>query len=169
MTSKTAKMILCAALLAAGTTACGPKKSTATAVSQTSQATFMPQALAYKTNAPALDNVPVTLNDARTSIVSFPAPTDINEKSRPLPLEGGWLLDRRGISPNSAFTNYTYQRYAVLPHAPSTRTLLEAVMPDIRVTDIISLPMKIGEATVATANEAIRKGNYKVVYHANAE
>ena len=42
-------------------------------------------------------------------------------------------------------------------------------MPDIRVTDIISLPMKIGEATVAPANQAIRKGDYKVVYHANAE
>ena len=81
---------------------------------------FLPRAVIYRTNGDYDDRVPVTLDATRTSIVSYPAPTDITSASVPLVLADGWLLDRRGgISVNSAFLDWTYAQYAAMSHTPS--------------------------------------------------
>lgn len=163
--------MLMAAVVVAGVSCSSQKQSasvveTTTSTVKTGQAAYLPQAIAYKTSAPVADYVPVTVNADRTEIVAYPAPGDITSNSRPVPLDDGWLLDRRGVSSKTAFTSYTYAEYAALQSAPSREQLLRSIQPGVTVTDIISLPMKAGAATAESANRAIRSGDYTVVYSA---
>lgn len=104
------------------------------------------------------DNVPVTLAPDG-AIISYPAPTDLTDRSTPLPLADGWWLDRRGISANSVFTRYTYSEYRALPAAPTPTELKASVIPGARVTATLQLPMTVSEATAdtAAANAAISR------------
>lgn len=130
---------------------------------------FVPQAVIYRTDGDYFDNVPVAL-DRRggTVLVSYPAPGDITESSMPIRLAEGYLLDRRGITANSAFTRYTYAEYSAMSKAPSPADLLGAVIPGAFVTKIVSLPMTVREAVSDTAsvNRMIRSNSseLKIVY-----
>ncbi|MDE7125031.1 MAG: hypothetical protein K2O12_00920, partial [Muribaculaceae bacterium] len=64
----------------------------------------MPKARIYRTNGDYRLNVPITLDSSRTEIVSYPGPSDIDMKMAPVVLDDGWLLDRRGVGVNTAFT-----------------------------------------------------------------
>jgi len=73
--------------------------------------------LVYKTKADYTNKVPVLLNDEKTMIVSYPAPSDLfNEEYffYPTALKSGYLLDNKGINKNVAFLNITYQEYIAL-------------------------------------------------------
>lgn len=108
------------------------------------QANYLPKAHIYKTNGDYNDNVPVSLNADGTMITSFPAPTDLTERSTPVVLADGWLLDRRGIGANTVFTRYTYGEYMKLPQVPAD--LMDAIIPGSRVTEIVELPLGMTEA-----------------------
>lgn len=85
----------------------------------------------YKTAGDFYHNVPVVLNDAKDEIVSFPAPSDLyyeGELALPVKLDRGYLLDRRGIKVNSAFTSYTYEEYSKLESAPSPQELFDRII-----------------------------------------
>lgn len=113
---------------------------------------FLPRAVIYRTNGDYDDRVPVTLDATRTSIVSYPAPTDITSASVPLVLADGWLLDRRGgISVNSAFLDWTYAQYAAMSHTPSIAEIMSHIIPEARVTAIRALPLTATEALADTA------------------
>lgn len=129
-------------------TAC---RSTSTATGETTlPATHptgaMPNAVVYQTNGDYADNVPVSLNEEGTALVSYPDPHDISAKSRPIELADGWLLDRRGITPTSAFLSYTYKEYAALPSCPSPEELMSRIIPGSHVTEIRVLPIKLWQA-----------------------
>lgn len=111
----------------------------------------------YKTSEPVADRVPIQLSESG-QVISYPAPSDVKNQ-QPLPLIDGWLLDRRGITPTSAFTTYTYSDYSALPSAPSTGDLLKAVGPG-KVVRIVRLPMTPSQAAsdTATVNALIRSG-----------
>lgn len=117
----------------------------------------IPHAVAYRTDGDYADCVPVNLAPDG-SLASYPAPSDISAASEPLPLVDGFLLDRRGIGPNTVFTRYTYRQYAALPQAPSQQQLLDSVIPGSRVNEMVVLPMTTSEALADTAavNEYIR-------------
>lgn len=71
----------------------------------------------YKTRADYRNFVPVTLNENRSAIVSYPAPSDVYYKGKlayPTELINGYLLDNRGITAQSAFLNITYEEYSKL-------------------------------------------------------
>lgn len=122
------------------------------------RADTMPKAVIYRTSGDFRDNVPVTLGPDGT-LQSYPAPSDLTPgRSEPLSLADGFLLDRRGVSLNSAFTRYTYAEYAALPQTPAPDQLLKAIIPGARVTEIYTLPMTPGEAAADTAavNRIIR-------------
>lgn len=122
---------------------------------------FVPRAVIYRTNGDYDDRVPVTLDATRTSIVIYPAPTDVTTASAPLVMADGWLLDRRGgISMNSAFLDWTYARYAAMPHTPSIAEIMSHIIPEARVTAIRTLPLTATEALADTArvNTIIRTG-----------
>lgn len=109
------------------------------------------KALVYKTSVPCAQNVAISLNSAGTAVQSFPAPTDVSAASEPLQLPDGWLLDRRGLGPNTAFIRLTYAEYAKLAQAPSTAELMGMILPDAHVTEMRSLPMTPQEAAADTA------------------
>jgi hypothetical protein len=82
--------------------------------------------IVYKTKANYSDLVPVTMNESKDRILSYPAPGDLyfnGELALPLKLKKGYLLDRRGIGPNSVFTSYTYEEYSRMKAAPSIQEL----------------------------------------------
>ena len=87
--------------------------------------------IVYKTTKDYSKNVPVTLSDDKTKIVSYPAPSDIYYKgnlSYPTVLSNGYLLDNRGISVNTAFTKYTYDEYSKLIESPNLITLYNSII-----------------------------------------
>lgn len=118
----------------------------------------LPQARIYRTSVDVDAMVPVTVNPVDGSLISYPAPTDITGASMPVVLHDGWLLDRRGISPDTRFTSYTYSRYHDLTSAPTPEQLKASIVPDARVTEIVSLPYKVGEVTPAMADSLISAG-----------
>ena len=90
----------------------------------------LPPVIVYKTTGDYNKLVPVTLNEARDKIVAYPAPSDIysdGELALPITLENGYLLDRRGIQANSAFTSFTYDEYSQMESAPSLDDLMNSI------------------------------------------
>lgn len=84
-------------------------------------------------------HVPVTMDAARTKVVSYPAPTDLKLNGRfayPTPLDNGFWLDNRGIGRNVAFLSYTYEEYSRLPEAPVADTLLKCIIDKDPLTEI---------------------------------
>ncbi|MCF0213682.1 MAG: hypothetical protein HUK13_09775 [Muribaculaceae bacterium] len=119
---------------------------------------YIPKARIFTLNGDYADHVPVGMNPDHTVITSFPAPTDINANSAPIPLANGFYLDRRGVSYDSGFTRWTYDQYAKLPQVPSMQQLMLSVIPEARVTRIVELPITTQKAIRDTAaiNEIIR-------------
>lgn len=128
-----------------------------------------PKAVIYKTNGDFAENVPVVLSADRKTIISFPAPSDI-KNLRPVRLASGFLLDTKGVSPNTAFTRYTYSEYAALPKAPDISRLRNAIIPGAMVTEIVELPYRVGEATAQECDSLINSGlpGCKTVYKIDA-
>jgi hypothetical protein len=90
--------------------------------------------IVYKTSSNYLNKVPIGLNEAGDQVSSYPAPSDLRSGeglALPVQLKKGYLLDMRGVQPNSAFTSYTYEEYAALNAAPPPGELLDKVIdPD---------------------------------------
>lgn len=114
----------------------------------------IPKVRIYKTNGDYYDKVPVTLNASRTALLSFPAPTDLSG-SEPVKLDDGFLLDRRGITPSTAFTRWTYAEYSALPSAPSPKEIMENLIPDARVTSLYEMPFTVGTSDVVKRCNAL--------------
>jgi hypothetical protein len=93
-----------------------------------------PRVMIYKTNADYFRHVPVTLSEDKKSIMSYPAPGDVffnGDLAYPVKLEDGFLLDRRGITANSGFLNWTYYEYSRFEKTPSPDELMKMMLnPD---------------------------------------
>lgn len=124
-----AALIAAAAMLCQG---CGSSRSTAQPaiagadmiqadIPVAGSQAVMPKARIYRTNGDYRDKVPVNLDAARSTVVSYPAPTDLT--ALPVQLADGYLLDLRGIGPNTAFTSYTYAE--ILCHEGRTDPLTD--------------------------------------------
>lgn len=107
---------------------------------------MIPKARIYKTNGDYALNVPITLNESRDVIISFPAPSDITPESTPVALDNGFMLDRRGINANTAFLSISYSDYARLKSAPSIEELRKLIIPEARVTALYILPFDLQTA-----------------------
>ncbi|MCM1331975.1 MAG: hypothetical protein NC248_05135 [Bacteroides sp.] len=120
----------------------------------------VPKAVVYRTNGDFIHNVPITLSVDRKNIVSYPAPTDLSENSLPVELADGYLLDRRGINANTAFTIYTYKEYSEMENAPSLKELKDAIIGGAEVVEIIVLPMTLSQAldNIPECNTLVKDG-----------
>lgn len=90
-----------------------------------------PQVFVYKMKKDYSNNVPVIMDNGRTRIVSYPAPTDLkrgNGYATPTKLNDGFWLDNKGIGPNVAFLSYTYEEYAALEQAPAIENLMKSII-----------------------------------------
>ncbi len=79
----------------------------------------------YKTKAVFDTLVPVIMDESKTAIISYPAPSDLQDVSAMLPvkLKKGFLLDRKGIQKNTVFLKMGYNEYANLKEAPSLKEM----------------------------------------------
>lgn len=93
----------------------------------------------YKMKKDYSQHVPVTMDAARTRVVSYPAPTDLKTNgvlAVPTPLDNGFWLDNRGINENVAFLSYTYEEYSQLTEAPTSEELMKHIIDNDPLTEI---------------------------------
>lgn len=137
--------------------ACGAKKQAATPqdaplievkqkmVGGEDAVAVRPQATAFKMSGDYASNVAIMLNEDG-SLAYYPAPSDLTDKSAPLPLIDGWYLNRQGIGPGAVFTSYTFERYRALSVPPTHEELLRAIIPGAGVIEFVELPIHASEA-----------------------
>lgn len=85
----------------------------------------------YKTRGDYKNLVPITLTPDKQHVVARPAPSDLligDGLSTPIELADGYLLDRRGVGPTSAFVSYTYEQYFAIKGIPSEHDLLNRIV-----------------------------------------
>ena len=90
-----------------------------------------PFVIIYKTKNDYFDKVPVTLNEEKNAIVSYPSTKDIffnGKLALPEKLHEGYLLDIRGINKNVAFLNITYEDYRKLTSTPSIDEMMQMII-----------------------------------------
>jgi hypothetical protein len=114
-------------------TSCSRKSvSSATGATGTGQVTVPgPPCVVYRTRADFSTLIPVELTDDKTQLASFPDVKDIYRDgvlAYPTPLDGGYMLDNRGIGPNVAFLNLTYEDYRKLDKTPTASDLMNAII-----------------------------------------
>ena len=75
--------------------------------------------IVYKTRKDFSEFVPVIMNAEKTKIVSYPDQKDISTDVKPIVLNKGYLLDKRGINANVVFLNITFDDYRKLEQIPT--------------------------------------------------
>ena len=77
------------------------------------------------------------LSEDKKNIVSYPDIRDVYFKGNlayPTPLAKDFLLDNRGIGPNVAFLNITYEAYRDLSKTPSIDELMKLILDKDPIT-----------------------------------
>lgn len=156
MKFKTSLLIATVAL--SGMMCKGPQK---TAI--TGQTVSMVQPLiVYKTTADYRHNTPITLDQEGTAVAGYPAPRDLlkgTELRTPLPLADGYLMDRRGIGPSTAFISLTYQQYANLQTTPTSEELSKLIVDRHPIAEMWRCERKSSDSlNVQYSNDLINKG-----------
>ncbi|MEN8120631.1 MAG: hypothetical protein ABFS35_09805 [Bacteroidota bacterium] len=120
--------------------------------------------LIYKTTNNYIDNVPISLSPDKKEIVSYPHPTDLKNGdyySIPTKLKGGYLLDNRGVSSNTAFLKLTYKEYAELETAPSLTKLKSLIIDNNPFTRLYHCGKRSDFNNLEKdLNEIIKKNNF---------
>ncbi len=116
----------------------------------------------YKTAKDYRNNVPIILSNDKTTIVSYPHPSDLvlgENLALPAPLHNGYLLDNRGINKNVAFLKYTYAEYSKLKEAPTLQELQRSIIDKDPLTELWDCGSKANFTDVQQQlNEWIDKG-----------
>lgn len=85
----------------------------------------------YKTKKNYNRQVAVTLNTDKTTVISYPDPSDIRSfRPYPIHLRSKYLLDQRGIDSNVAFLKLSYRQYSKLKVAPEPNFILSNLILD---------------------------------------
>jgi len=90
-----------------------------------------PPCIVYKTKSDFNQYVPVILSEDKTDISSYPDIRDVFYNGRlalPTGLAEGYLLDNRGIGPDVAFLNISYDAYSKLPKTPGVDELMKSIL-----------------------------------------
>jgi hypothetical protein len=90
----------------------------------------LPPVIVYKTTGNYYNLVPITLNETKDQVVSYPAPSDLytnGQLALPVKLENGYLFDQRGVNAHSVFTSFTYEEYSQMESAPSVSDLIKSI------------------------------------------
>lgn len=85
----------------------------------------------YKTKADYSRYVPVLLSDDKTAIVGYPATQDLYVQGKlayPTQMPNGYWLDQKGIAPNTAFLNITYEEYSKMKDIPPLSELYQRIL-----------------------------------------
>jgi hypothetical protein len=119
----------------------------------------------YKTKADYSRYVPVMFSADKNKIISYPDKKDIYFKGNlayPTPLTGGFLLDNRGIGPDVAFLNITYEAYRDLGKTPSMDELMQLILDKDPIAEMYQCGYRSHYADPEKElNELISSGNLK--------
>jgi hypothetical protein len=121
-----------------------------------------PPAVVYKTKKDYAKNVPVTLSEDGSSVVSYPAQSDIRKGDSfayPTELSEGYLLDNRGISPNTAFLRFTYEDYYNMDNIPTAERLMDYIMDDAPFSEYYEVGLRGDYENIEKAMNEIIEGN----------
>lgn len=153
-------IILAATIALGAMVGCKTKQATGTANTNSG-----PPTVVYKTKADYSQYVPVTLSADKNQIVAYPAITDIYYKGKlaiPVQLTKGYWLDNRGIGPNSAFLEITYEEYRELKEVPRLDDLYKRIKDRDPFTEIYNLGDRNRfKNEVEEINQIINKGGLK--------
>lgn len=97
------------------------------------------RAIIYKTNGDFYNKVPVIMNEERTEIVSYPAPSDLLLDGKPVypaKLKKDFLLDNRGINERVAFLSFSYEEYSKMESAPEMSVLMTSILEKYPLTEM---------------------------------
>jgi hypothetical protein len=122
-----------------------------------------PPTIFYKTKSDYSNFVFVQLDENREEIISFPAPSDIRGNMKinePIALENGFLLDQRGIYPNSAFLDITFEDYSKLSSTPSNEQLKALILDNDPFISMYRCNIRKEDELVSKLNELIRNNNF---------
>jgi len=114
-------------------------QGTAPGVSSKGHNVSSPPCIIYKTRSDYFHNVPVILKENKTTLSSYPDVKDLYFKGKlayPTQLADGFLLDNRGIGPNVAFLDYTYEEYKELGQTPSADQLMKRILDKDPITEM---------------------------------
>ena len=124
-----------------------------------------PPVIVYKTRNDYYDKVPVILSDDKTRIVSFPDPRDLKIDGTfayPSKLNGGYLLDNRGINQNAAFLKFSYEQYCNMDNIPTADRLFDYITDNNPFTEIYQCGSRGNyKEIVAELNALISSGKIK--------
>lgn len=99
----------------------------------------LPHIIIYKTKKDYSKQVPVLMDKDKNEIISYPAPTDLKnggDYALPTLLSKGYLLDNRGIGPDVAFLDLTYEQYSLLKEAPDKKYLMSKIIERNPLTEM---------------------------------
>lgn len=124
-----------------------------------------PPAMVYKTKKDYSKNVPVGLSEDKKRVVSYPAQSDIRkgkEFTYPTKLTDGYLLDNRGIGPNTAFLRFTYEDYYNMDNVPTAERLMNYILDDDPFTELYKVGNRGDFENIETEiNELIESNKLK--------
>ena len=121
--------------------------------------------IVYKTKANYSDLVPIRISEDKTTILSYPDPSDLKSGENyltPIRLKKGYWLDQKGVDKHSAFLSINYKAYSGLSSAPDLQKLKDSILE----TDPFLEMYYCGKSTeykdlVAELNEKIVSGQLK--------
>ncbi len=118
--------------------------------------------IVYKTKLDYSQHVPVIMSPDKQEVISYPAPIDVyfnGDLAYPVALENGYLLDKRGINENAAFTKWTYYEYSRLSKTPSIQDINRMMLETDPFIEIYYCGTRNDFKDLeADLNEIIRKG-----------
>ncbi len=141
--------------------ACKTSKTKMIEKNQTVPVAAVQKAIIYKTYKDFSQQVPIIMNETKTQIVSYPAPSDLQHEGRlalPTPLKDGYLLDNRGIGANVVFTKYTYKEYAELENAPSLSELMASIIEKHPLVVLYDCGTRNQYSSISELNKLIEDG-----------
>lgn len=119
----------------------------------------------YKSKKDYTRFVPVILSSDKKNIVSYPDIRDIYYKGNlayPTSLADGFLLDNRGIGPDAAFLNITYEAYRDLGKTPSIEELMKLILDKDPISEMFQCGYRSQYADPEKElNNIITSGNLK--------
>ena len=95
----------------------------------------------YKSKSDYSNNVPIMYSKELGSIISYPAPTDVErfKELKPIELSEGYLLDQIGVNLRTVYLEYSLDEYSEFREAPSLETMTKKILeysPFVELYDI---------------------------------
>jgi hypothetical protein len=122
----------------------------------------LPPCIIYKTKTDYSKEVPVALSADKSTIASYPDVKDVfinGNYPYPAKLDNGFLLDNRGIGPDVAFLDYTYEAYHALGTTPGPDELMKHVLDKDPLTEMYQCGNKSSYTDIsAELNALIHSG-----------